>query len=128
MPSVADALRQHAPQYLKTFGDRVPLGHRKVLSYIVRCGTGELGNLRYQCKSCGQRHWVGRSCGNRHCPSCQKDKTVLWLANQTDKLLPVQHFVVTFTVPEELRSVLAPIKKRATKRSLTPAVRPSGRC
>jgi len=106
MPSVADALRQHAPGYLKTFGDRVPLGHRKVLSYIARCGTGELGNLCYHCKSCDRRHWVGRSCGNRHCPNCQKDKTVLWLARQTDKLLPVQHFVVTFTVPEELRPLL----------------------
>jgi hypothetical protein len=56
--------------------------------------------------SCQRTHWVGRSCNNRHCPGCQKQKTQVWLAKQTDKLLPVQHFVVTFTVPQELRPLL----------------------
>ena len=106
MPTVADALRQHLPGYLETFGDRVPLGHRKVLSAITRCRTGQLGDVIYRCTSCDKRHWVGRSCGNRHCPNCQKQKTSLWLIRQTEKLLPVQHFVVTFTVPEELRPLL----------------------
>lgn len=106
MPSVADALRQHAPAYLTKFGDRVPLMHRKVLMAIMRCRTGELGSLIYQCNSCSTRHWVGRSCGNRHCPNCQQEKTQLWLEKQTQKLLPVPHFVVTFTVPQELRLLL----------------------
>lgn len=49
---------------------------------------------------------MGRSCGNRHCPTCLKDKATKWLEKQTQRLLPVQHFIVTFTVPEELRAVL----------------------
>ncbi len=106
MPTVADALRQHAPAYLQKFADRVPLGHRKVLSYIMRCRTGQLGSVVYRCRSCQSQHWVDRACGNRHCPHCQQQKTSLWLARQTGKLLPVQHFVVTFTVPGELRSLL----------------------
>ena len=65
MSSVADALRQHAPAYLEKYGERVPLIHRKVLMAIMRCRTGELGSLIYQCKSCLAGHWVGRSCGNR---------------------------------------------------------------
>lgn len=106
MSTVADALRQHAPGYLKKYGNRVPLRHRKVLDAITRCQTGELGHAKYECRKCGQAHWIGRSCGNRHCPNCQKQKTQIWLAKQTDKLLPVQHFVVTFTVPQELRALL----------------------
>lgn len=106
MPSVADALRAHAPAYLKSFDDSVPLGHRKVLWCITRCRTGELGSVVMNCNGCGRDHWVGRSCGNRHCPNCQKNKTVDWLAKQTDRLLPVHHFLVTFTVPQELRSLL----------------------
>ncbi len=106
MPTVADALRQHAPAYLHKYGDRVPLMHRKVLMAILRCRTGELGNIIYRCKSCPTPHWVGRSCGNRHCPNCQKEKAQDWLEKQTRKLLPVQHFVVTFTVPQELRRLL----------------------
>ena len=106
MPSVADCLRQHALAYLKQFGDDVPIGHRKVISSITRCRTGDLGHVHYECKRCGREHWVGRSCGNRHCPNCDKEKTYAWLEKQTTRLMPVHHFLVTFTVPTELRSVL----------------------
>lgn len=104
--TVADALRTFAPAYIAKYHQRMPPHHRKVLGLITRCKTGELGNVMYRCQSCQVSHWVGRSCGNRHCPNCQKEKTQAWLAKQTSKLLPVQHFVVTFTVPEELRSLL----------------------
>ena len=104
--TVADCLRQHAPAYLDTFGDRIPLGHRKVISAITRCRTGELGNVIYECDGCGHAHWVGRSCGNRHCPNCQHERTIAWLEKQTQRLLPVHHFLITFTVPWELRMVL----------------------
>jgi hypothetical protein len=106
MPSVADCLRQHAPAYLKQFGDAVPLGHRKVIASITRCRTGALGGVLYHCDGCGREHWVGRSCGNRHCPACGKEKTYAWLEKQTKRLMPVHHFLVTFTVPAELRWVL----------------------
>lgn len=103
MPGVADCLRQHGDAYLDHFGDAVPLGHRKVLSAITRCRTGELGGVLYRCDCCGREHWVGRSCSNRHCPTCGIDKTATWLDKQTARLLPVHHFLVTFTVPQELR-------------------------
>lgn len=106
MPSVADCLRQHAPAYLERFGDRVPVGHRRVLSAITRCRTGELGGVHYRCEGCGLEHWVGRSCGNRHCPTCQVEKTAQWLEKQSRRLLPVHHFLITFTVPSELRMLL----------------------
>ncbi|GAB5441378.1 MAG: transposase [Fuerstiella sp.] len=106
MPSVADALRAFAPAYLKRFGDDVPVGHRKVLNVITRCRTGELGSVVYECDSCGRHHWAGRSCGNRHCPSCQFDRTQAWLNKQSARLLPVPYFCVTFTVPAELRMAL----------------------
>lgn len=103
MPSVADCLRQHAPHYLQQFGDSVPMGHRKVLSAVTRCRTGALGHVLYQCETCDNRHWAGRSCGNRHCPNCGHTKTQSWLEKQADKLLPTHYFLITFTVPQELR-------------------------
>lgn len=106
MVTVADCLRQHAAGYLDRFRDRVPLGHRQVIAAITRCRTGQLGGTVYQCDGCGRQHWVGRSCGNRHCPTCQHDKTAAWLDKQTKRLLPVDHFLVTFTVPQELRMLL----------------------
>ena len=106
MPSVADCLRQHGETFLQQHADKVSLQQRKVLSAITRCRTGELGSVIFACDGCGRQHWVGRSCGNRHCPSCQHEKTQKWLQKQTDRLLPVQHCLVTFTVPDELRSLL----------------------
>ena len=45
------------------------------------------------------QHWVGRSCGNRHCPTCQVNKTAhLAEKKQSARLLPVHHFLVGFTV------------------------------
>lgn len=106
MPTVADALRQHADGYLKQYGERMPSEHKRVLAAITRCRTGALGFLRYDCGTCRRTHWVGRSCGNRHCPNCQSDKTHIWLAKRTAQLLPVPYFLVTFTVPEALRKIV----------------------
>ncbi|MEL7336696.1 MAG: transposase zinc-binding domain-containing protein [Planctomycetota bacterium] len=70
MPTVGDALRKHGDDYLKLHGEsNVPAGHRKVLSLVQRCRTGRLGGVQWQCNDCGYEHWVGRSCGNRHCPT-----------------------------------------------------------
>lgn len=106
MPTVADCLRQHGETFLRECHDKVTFQQRKVLSAIQRCRTGELGHVIFECNQCRHQHWVGRSCGNRHCPNCQHEKTQAWLQKQTDRLLPVHHFLVTFTVPEELRGLL----------------------
>ena len=106
MPTVADALRQHAPAYIDKFRSSISVHELKVISAIMRCRTGQLGGVHYQCESCGKDHWVGRSCGNRHCPNCGHEKTQVWVEKQRDRLMPVHHFLVTCTVPRELGSVL----------------------
>src|SRR5271165_4750044 len=106
MPTVADVLRQYGPAYLKQFGAAMPPEHEKVLRAIMACRTGELGTALYMCQSCGQTHAVPSACGNRHCPNCQWKKTADWLQEQTARLLPCPYFMVTFTVPAELRAVL----------------------
>jgi hypothetical protein len=70
----------------------------------MACRTDRLGTVLYYCISCGRQHLMGRSCGNRHCPTCQQDKTRAWLETQTDRLLPCPYFLLTFTVPAALRA------------------------
>jgi len=103
MATVAEVLRRHGGEYLEQFGEKMPAEQRKVLRMLMACRTGELGTVQYQCVSCGRTHVMGRSCGNRHCPSCQKDKTKAWLEKQTGRLLPCPYFLITFTVPAKLR-------------------------
>src|SRR5271169_1446558 len=105
MPTVADVMRRYGEQYLERFGATMPGEHKKVLHAIAACRTGKLGTVIYACQSCGTTHAIGRSCGNRHCPTCQHDKTEEWLETQTGRLLPCPYFLVTFTLPPELRAV-----------------------
>jgi hypothetical protein len=121
MPSVAEALRQHADGYLNLYAERMPSAHKRVLAAITRCRTGELGYLHYECRPCRRTHWVGRSCGNRHCPNCQSDKTQVWLAKRTAELLPVPYYLVTFTLPEALRKCV-----RANQRACYQAIFDAG--
>ena len=103
MPTVADVLRRYGGEYLERFGSTMPREHKKVLHALRACRTGELGTVFYACQSCGHTHVMGRSCGNRHCPTCQQDKTKAWLKKQTARLLPCPYFLLTFTLPAELR-------------------------
>src|SRR5262245_23344776 len=105
MPSVAEVVRRYGPAYLERFGATMPAAHRQVLRDIAACRTGALGTVVYRCADCGRTHALGRSCGNRHCPSCQRDKAEDWLAQQTERLLPCPYFLVTFTLPSGLREV-----------------------
>jgi Putative transposase/Transposase zinc-binding domain len=105
MPTVADVVRRYGGAYLERFGATMPAGHKKVLRDIAACRTGELGMVVYRCADCGKTHALGRSCGDRHCPSCQRDKAEAWLEKQTDRLLPCPYFLVTFTLPAELREL-----------------------
>jgi len=57
----------------------------------------------YEYAKCHSSYSVFRSCGNRHCPTCQNHKTGKWLKKQIKRQLPGHHFMITFTVPQQLR-------------------------
>jgi ssDNA-binding Zn-finger/Zn-ribbon topoisomerase 1 len=81
----------------------MPEAHRKVIDAIIACRTETSGVALYECESCGQLHRIYRSCGNRHCPTCQYQRSQKWLEKQLKRQLPGHHFLLTFTVPQSLR-------------------------
>ena len=105
MPTVADILWHYGPDYLQQFEAGMPAEHKKVLHAIAACRTGKLGTVLYACEACACTHTVGRSCGNRHCPTCQQEKAGLWLQSQLRRLLPCPYFLLTFTLPDALRKL-----------------------
>jgi hypothetical protein len=54
-------------------------------------------------KACGHQRLIPHSCGHRHCPHCQNHETTQWINKQLQKQLPAEYFMVTFTLPEQLR-------------------------
>jgi hypothetical protein len=81
-------------------------GHLRALNAILRCRTPDSGELYVQCPDCGHAEWRPRSCGHRSCPKCQNHEASRWIDRQQAKLLPVLYFMVTFTLPYELRSLV----------------------
>ena len=103
MGTIADIFREHGPEYLETYQESIPSNHRKVIKSIIDCRTEVYGVNVYTCEQCGKSQVIFRSCGNRHCPTCQNHKARQWLERQLNRKLPGHHFMVTFTVPRQLR-------------------------
>ena len=105
MLEVADIFRLHGPDYRARFGNRVLPSHRRAMQDIEQCRTASLGGQLYYCAQCAEQRYSYHSCKNRHCPKCQNEQANDWLAAQQSLLLPVTYFLVTFTLPAELRAV-----------------------
>ena len=103
MLEVADIFRLHGPAYRAQFGNRMLPSHRRAMQDIETCRTESLGGQVYFCKQCQAQRYSYHSCKNRHCPKCQNEQANDWLAAQQSLLLPVTHFLATFTLPAELR-------------------------
>ena len=101
--SVRDIFLAWGQAYLDNFASPIPARHRKVIRAIINCRTPELGAIVCGCTRCGNKIMLFRSCGDRHCPACQGEKAVRWLEQRIERLLPVDHFMITCTVPAVFR-------------------------
>jgi DNA-directed RNA polymerase subunit RPC12/RpoP len=106
MKTITDIFRSFGPEYIERYQYRMPLIHQKVMESMIECRTSESGIVIYKCKDCGDIYQIYRSCGNRHCPQCQHHKTMMWVEKQFERRLPGHHFMITFTVPKQIRAFI----------------------
>jgi hypothetical protein len=101
MLEVAEIFRRHGTAYRAQY----PLlpSQLRAMQDIEACRTAYFGGHLKQCDHCGGQVYAYHSCRNRHCPKCHGDQTERWLAQQQTRLLPCPYFLVTFTLPAELR-------------------------
>jgi Putative transposase/Transposase zinc-binding domain len=105
MTTLGEIVRQYGPAYRAQCGEQLLPSQKAALHAIEQCRTEALGGHLYSCSACGTRRYSYHSCRNRHCPTCQHDAAQIWLARQQALLLPVPYFLVTFTLPSELRDI-----------------------
>lgn len=107
MPELADIFRRYGRQYREKYTDKILPSHLRAMRDIEDCRTESMGGHLHLCANhaCGQFVYSYHSCKNRHCPKCQNDQAEIWLKKQQNKLLPVPHFLVTTTLPAELRNI-----------------------
>ena len=104
MVEVAEILRVHGPPVSSKVLRAKPRSH-------LRAMRGHRSNAARQCwadrgtcaRSVTRDGGVITRARTGTVPSAGNDQAEKWLEEQTELLLPVVHFLVTFTLPEELR-------------------------
>jgi len=105
LTTLADIFQLYGAEYIDKFGERILPSHKKVIQDVLVCRTKLMGGHTWYCENCREYHYNYHSCRNRNCPQCQNERCEEWLEKQIEKLLPVEYFMATFTLPEKLRSV-----------------------
>jgi hypothetical protein len=102
---MASIINQCANDFLERYDHHLQPGHRRALDAMLACRQ-HCGECLIECEHCDNHRWLGLSCGHRSCPQCQVNLGERWFDRQQQKLLPVPYFMVTFTLPKELRTII----------------------
>jgi len=92
-------------RFVRQYGHRLSADQWSALNALGGCRQGPYGDLLWGCRDCPQSASTLRSCGHRFCNQCQNQSTEQWLERQRQKQLPVHYYMVTFTLPYELRGL-----------------------
>ena len=103
MIALSTLIEQFEADYLAQYS---PLpSHLHALAAFKRCRTSLGPSMLAQCGNCDAQRVVPHSCGHRHCPHCQHFESQRWIERQTQRLVPGPYFLITFTLPAELREL-----------------------
>ena len=105
MIALAELIERFEPALLQRYGDRLLPSQHQALAAMKRCRTRFAPRMLAQCGACGEQRSVPHSCGHRACPHCQHHDSEVWLQRQLNSLVPATYFMVTFTLPAELRGL-----------------------
>ncbi|MBL4869002.1 MAG: transposase zinc-binding domain-containing protein [Pseudomonadales bacterium] len=98
-------IEQYQQDFYAKYDSRITHNQKKALGAMLSCRTERYGKMQLKCQSCDHEEYSFHSCGHRSCHNCQHHETSRWLDRQNQKILPVDYFMVTFTLPFELRSL-----------------------
>jgi hypothetical protein len=104
MISLVLIAEEYQQQLLEKQGNNIQTEHRHALKKIIACYTPLADAMLYHCDRCQNVTTLYPACGHRHCPACQHAANNDWLDCQRQKLLPVDYYLVGFTLPAELRA------------------------
>jgi len=98
-------LRLHHQALETQYSTQLTPDERRAIYAMLVCKTAQQRQSLWHCNHCQHHDSTPLSCGHRNCPQCQQNTTSQWLDRQKIKRLPVDYFMVTFTLPFELRAL-----------------------
>lgn len=105
MMRLADLITQFEPALLERYGPRLLPSHHQALAALKHCRSQFAPHMLAACEGCHVQRCLPHSCGHRACPHCQHHDSAQWLQRQLRALVPATYFLVTFTLPAQLRSL-----------------------
>jgi hypothetical protein len=107
MIRLAAVIAQFEADFMRQFRHRLSFEQLRALSAIGHCRSPASPMMQLQCEGCDHQTLVPHSCGHRLCPHCQHHESQQWLQRQMQRLVPADYFLLTFTLPAELRGLAA---------------------
>lgn len=105
MMRLADLIAQFKPALLARYEHRLLPSHHQALAALGTCRTRFAPHMLAACTGCHNQASLPQSCGHRACPHCQHFESQRWLDRQLKALVPATYFLVTFTLPVQLRAL-----------------------
>ncbi len=112
MNRLAAVIQQFEGALLSAYGTQLLPSQRKALSAMKRCRTSGSTLMKLSCSACDHEHFVPHSCGHRNCPHCQNHESWQWIERECRKRVSANYFMMTFTLPAELRSLVFSHQRR----------------
>lgn len=103
MIALADIIRRFGPDYRARYGHTLTPERARALSAMQHCRSRMAPQLLAACPDCAEQRLIPHSCGHRLCPHCQHHESERWLERQCRLQVPAEYFLLTFTLPGELR-------------------------
>lgn len=105
MIALARIITTFEGELVERYGDRLLPSQHQALAAIKHCRSVHSARLQVQCSDCHQQTTVPHSCGHRSCPHCQHHESEQWLQRQLRRQVPAEYFLLTFTLPAQLRAL-----------------------
>ena len=103
--TLAGVITRFESEFVARYQSQLLPSQLKALKAMQSCRSSLCAQMLAQCASCGEQRLVPHSCGHRSCPHCQHFESQRWIERQTQALLPGTYFLITFTLPAELRAL-----------------------
>ncbi len=93
--------------FLEKYKNILLPSHKKALRAMKRCRSEQGLHMLAKCSDpdCTERVYIPHSCGHRNCPHCQNHENWQWIETQLEKRLPATYYLITFTLPQQLRDL-----------------------
>ena len=105
MISLASIIERFETDYLTQYQNAILPSQRQALAAMKLCRSSMGVLMLAQCSACDEQRFVPHSCGHRNCPHCQHFESQRWIERQTQRLVAGRYFLITFTLPAELRGL-----------------------